>query len=222
MATLELFFDLVFVFTITQLTAAPRHEPTVLGSAQVAVMLAIIFWMYGGYAWLTNAVSADRASRRLVLLAGMSAFFIVALTVPAAFGEGGLPFALAYAVVVAVHIGLFSRATRVRSVAGVFQLGRFNAVIALAMIGGAVLGDAIGGDWQLVVWAAVVVFAWVFVPRVNPGSFDIGAAHFVERHGLVVIVALGIGVSAAAQLTVFVVIFLALISSEHLVTTRTT
>ena len=195
-STLELFFDLVFVFTITQLTASLRHEPTLLGAVQVAVLLSIIFWMYGGYVWLTNAVSADRASRRLVLLAGMAAFFIVALTVPAAFGEGGLAFAIAYAVVIVVHIGLFSRATRVRSLAGVFRLGRFNAAIALAVVGGALLGDAVGGDWQLVVWGAVVVFAWGVVPRANPGSFDIGAAHFVERHGLVVLVAIGESVVA--------------------------
>ncbi len=107
-STLELFFDLVFVFTITQLTSVLRAEPTLMVGLQVLLMLAIIFWMYGGYVWLTNAVSSEHASRRLVLLAGMGGFFIVALTVPDAFDGGGLAFGLAYAVVIAVHIGLFS------------------------------------------------------------------------------------------------------------------
>ena len=90
---------------------------------RAAVMLAVIFWMYAGYAWLTNAVAADRASRRIVLLAGMAAFLIVALAVPRAFRGGGLAFGLAYAVVVAVHTGLFTRAARVRTVGGVVRLG---------------------------------------------------------------------------------------------------
>jgi len=191
-STLELFFDLVFVFTITQLTAVLRVEPTPLVALQVLLMLAIIFWMYGGYVWLTNAVSADRASRRLVLLAGMAGFFIVALTVPNAFDGGGLAFGLAYAVVIAVHIGLFSRASRVRSILGVLRLGRFNALIAVAVI----VGGAVGGVIQLAVWSGVVLLAWLVVPRISPGSFDIGAAHFVERHGLVVIVAIGESVVA--------------------------
>jgi len=191
-STLELFFDLVFVFTITQLTAVLRVEPTPLVALQVLLMLAIIFWMYGGYVWLTNAVSADRASRRLVLLAGMAGFFIVALTVPNAFDGGGLAFGLAYAVVIAVHIGLFSRASRVRSILGVLRLGRFNALIAVAVI----VGGAVGGAIQLAVWSGVVLLAWLVVPRISPGSFDIGAAHFVERHGLVVIVAIGESVVA--------------------------
>ena len=199
-STLELFFDLVFVFTITQLTATLREDPTILRAAQVLVLLAIIFWMYGGYVWLTNAVAADRTSRRLVLLAGMAAFFIIALTVPGAFDGGGTAFAIAYVVVIAVHIGLFSRATSVRSLAGVFRVGRLNAVIALGVVAGAVLGrsldDESGSTWQLVVWSGVALFAWVVVPRVEPGSFDIGAAHFVERHGLVVIVAIGESVVA--------------------------
>jgi len=191
-STLELFFDLVFVFTITQLTSVLRAEPTLMVGLQVLLMLAIIFWMYGGYVWLTNAVSAEHASRRLVLLAGMAGFFIVALTVPDAFDGGGLAFGLAYAVVIAVHIGLFSRASRVRSLLGVLRVGRFNVLIAVAVV----VGGAFGGPVQLVVWSLVVLLAWLVVARLTPGSFDIGAAHFVERHGLVVIVAIGESVVA--------------------------
>ena len=82
--TLELFFDLVFVFTITQLTNVFAHEPTWRGLFRVAVLLGLIFWMYGGYAWLTNAVALDRVGRRLWLLAAMAALlaiFVVMLVV---------------------------------------------------------------------------------------------------------------------------------------------
>ena len=68
--TLELFFDLVFVFTITQLTAVLYHAPTWRSLAQVVLMLGVIWWMYGGYAWMTNAVSAETSARRLLLLGG--------------------------------------------------------------------------------------------------------------------------------------------------------
>ncbi len=191
-STLELFFDLVFVFTITQLTAVIRAEPTLLVALHVVLLLAIIFWMYGGYAWLTNAVPADSAARRLVLLAGMAGFFMVALTVPDAFDGGGAAFGVAYAVVVAVHIGLFSRATSVRSILGVLRVGHLNAGIGTLVLAGGIAG----GTAQLVFWAVALTVAWVVVPRIGSESFDIGAAHFVERHGLVVIIAIGESVVA--------------------------
>src|SRR4051795_9639333 len=88
-STLELFFDLVFVFTITQLTAVLAHETSLRGLLQVVLMLGLIWWMYSGYVWLTNAVAPDRMERRMVLLGGMAAFLIVALAIPPAFGAGG-------------------------------------------------------------------------------------------------------------------------------------
>lgn len=130
------------------MTAVVREQPTPAVALQVVLMLAIIFWMYGGYAWLTNAVSADRVSRPLVLLAGMAGFFLVALTVPDAFDGGGLAFGLAYGVVIAVHIGLLSGATRIRSFRGVVRVGQFNAAIAVA-VG---TSGAIGGETQACLW----------------------------------------------------------------------
>src|SRR5277367_5404158 len=84
-SSLELFFDLVFVFTITQLTGVLAHEPTLTGLLRVSLMLGVIFWMYGGYAWLTNSVAVDRITRRLTLLGGMAGFFVIALAIPGAF-----------------------------------------------------------------------------------------------------------------------------------------
>src|ERR687887_2815435 len=109
--TLELFFDLVFVFTITQLTAVLDNAPTLRSLCQVMLMLGIIWWMYGGYAWMTNAVSAHTTSRRLLLLGGMGGYFVLALSIPHAFSSSGLAFGLAYLVVVGVHTTLFTRSS---------------------------------------------------------------------------------------------------------------
>jgi low temperature requirement protein LtrA len=194
-STLELFFDLVFVFTITQLTAVLGHDPDLLHLLRVAVMLAIIFWMYGGYAWLTNSVAPNTAARRLVLLGGMAGFLLVSLAVPRAFDSGGLAFGLAYAVVVLVHIALFTRTQRVRSVRDLIRIGLLN-VAGTALI---LLGGALGGITQLVLWILVPLVWWLVSPyRQVSGGFDIGAAHFVERHGLVVIIAIGESLIALA------------------------
>ena len=110
-STLELFFDLVFVFTITQLTGVLSDDPTPRGLLRVVLMLGVIFYMYGGYAWLTNAVAADRAARRLLLLGGMAGFLVLALAIPRAFSEGDVAFGVAYLVIVGIHAGLYSRAS---------------------------------------------------------------------------------------------------------------
>src|SRR6058998_1523430 len=88
--TLELFFDLVFVFTITQLTAVLYHEPSARSLFQVVLMLGVIYWMYGGYAWMTNAVAPSTPKRRLLLLGGMAGYFVLALAIPKAFSGSGL------------------------------------------------------------------------------------------------------------------------------------
>jgi low temperature requirement protein LtrA len=191
--TLELFFDLVFVFTITQLTTVLFASPNATALAQVVVMLAVIWWMYGGYAWLTNAVRADTGTRRLLLLGGMAGYLVLALAIPHAFSRTGLAFGLAYLVIVAVHTILFTRSSAVGITRAIVTLAPYNLLAAGLIIA----GGAVGGAVQYVLWGAAVLFEWL-VPAVQrrEGSFMIGAAHFVERHGLVVIVAIGESVVA--------------------------
>src|SRR4051794_2174042 len=95
-STLELFFDLVFVFTITQLTAILGHGLSADSVARVVLVFVVVFWMYGGYAWLTNAVPPDRPVRRLLLIGGMGAFFICALAIPNVFDGDGVIFGFGY------------------------------------------------------------------------------------------------------------------------------
>ena len=197
-STLELFFDLVFVFTITQLTAVLSDDPTPRGLLRVVLMLGVIYYMYGGYAWLTNAVAADRAARRLLLLGGMAGFLVLALAIPRAFSEGDAAFGVAYLVVVSIHAGLYSRTSEASTTRAVIRLAPFNLASAVLVLA-AVLVE---GPAAYALWAAAFALEW-FTPRLSgTGGFRIAPAHFVERHGLVVIVALGesvvaIGIGAA-------------------------
>src|SRR6266576_1876528 len=106
-STIELFFDLVFVFTITQLTSLLVADPTFRGVAQAVLIFGNLWWMYGGYAWLTNAVPPREPVVRLLLLAGMGAFLVVALSIPDAFGDAGIAFGVGYLIVNVVHAGIF-------------------------------------------------------------------------------------------------------------------
>ncbi|MEA2281578.1 MAG: hypothetical protein QOK21_2185 [Solirubrobacteraceae bacterium] len=196
--TLELFFDLVFVFTITQLTSVFAHAPTWTGLSRVAVLLGLIFWMYGGYAWLTNAVALDRVGRRLWLLAAMAALLVVALSVPGAFTGSGATFGMAYLAVVLIHMGLFARSSHVTVVQAVRGLAPFNLFTALLVLTGGIAG----GTPQAVLWTVAFVLEWISPKLIDDSGFVIAAAHFVERHGLVVIVAIGesvvaVGIGAA-------------------------
>jgi low temperature requirement protein LtrA len=196
--TLELFFDLVFVFTITQLTTVLVTDPTPRGVLRVTLMLGVIWWMYGGYAWLTNAVAPDATGRRLLLLGGMAGFLILALAIPRAFSGGGPAFGLAYLVVVGVHAVLFTRTSSESAVRAILRIAPFNILSALLILAGGV----VGGPLEYGLWALAFALEWVTPSLADTQGFEIGAAHFVERHGLVVLVAIGesvvaIGIGAA-------------------------
>lgn len=192
-STLELFFDLVFVFTITQLTAVLAHDGLDPGLLRVVLMLGVIFWMYGGYAWLTNAVPIDTGARRTLLLTGMAAFLVLALAVPHAFDEtrSGLVFGIAYVVIVFVHATLFLRVMG-QSRAGILSIAPFNVLTAVLVL----VGGIVGGDAQIVLWTLAFAGEWFTPLLTGVGSFEIDPGHFVERHGLVVIVAIGESVVA--------------------------
>ena len=196
--TLELFFDLVFVFTITQLTAVVSDDPTGRGLLRVVLMLGVIFYMYGGYAWMTNAVATDRAARRLLLLGGMAGYLVLALAIPRAFTEGDLAFGVAYLVIVGVHTGLYTRTGEATTVRALLRLAPLNVVSALLVLAAVF----VEGTAAYLLWAAAFALEWLTPVVAGVGGFRIAPAHFVERHGLVIIVALGesivaIGIGAA-------------------------
>ncbi len=186
-STLELFFDLVFVFTITQLTGVLVDGQDAAAVAQVVVMLLLIWWMYDGYAWLTNAIATDRFRFRLLLIGGMGGFLVIALAVPKAYDGDGLAFGLGYLVVVVLHAAMFVRGTSVSEARAILRIAPFNLVaVALVLVGG-----GLGGDWQWALWASAAVLLWLTPRFTTVEGFVVSVSHFVERHGLVVIVALG-------------------------------
>jgi low temperature requirement protein LtrA len=194
-STLELFFDLVFVFTVTQLTTVLTHDLSWESLGQVMVMLALIWWMYGGYAWLTNSISTRELRQRAILLGGMAGYLVLALAVPDAFHGSGLAFGVGYFIVVSVHASLFiwtASAQSSRAFLGIAPYNLFNATLVI-------VGGAIGGTAQAVLWTVAALLEWS-TPwvgnRESQSSFEIAPAHFVERHGLVVIVAIGESVVA--------------------------
>ncbi len=191
-STIELFFDLVFVFTITQLTSLLVGEPNGTGVARVALIFGNVWWMYGGYAWLTNAVPPREPVVRLLMLVGMAGFLVVALAIPDAFGDSGIAFGIGYLIVTFVHTGLFLRASEESTVRAMFRLGPFNLITAALLL---VAGFTSGGlQWTL--WASAFVFHWASPALTPVGGFRIRAQHFVERHGLIVLIALGESVIA--------------------------
>jgi low temperature requirement protein LtrA len=186
-STLELFFDLVFVFTITQLTGVLVDGEDAAALTQVVVMLLLIWWMYDGYAWLTNAIATDRLRFRLLLVGGMGGFLVIALAVPDAYDGDGLAFGLGYLVVVLLHAGMYLRGTSVSEVRAILRIVPFN----LLAVGLVLVGGALGGDPQWVTWSIAAGLLWMTPHLTTTEGFVVAVSHFVERHGLVVIVALG-------------------------------
>jgi low temperature requirement protein LtrA len=191
-STVELFFDLVFVFTITQLTAVLADHTTVVAFVQVLLMFGITWWMYGGYAWLTNAVVPQNTMRRGLLLVGMAGFLTMALATPRAFGSTGWAFGLGYFVVNLVHTGLFLLSAGPGAAQPMRRLGPLNLATATLVL----VGGFAPTPWRYALWALALA-GEIATPYLSPiGGFTVAASHFVERHGLVIIVALGESVVA--------------------------
>jgi low temperature requirement protein LtrA len=186
-STLELFFDLVFVFTITQLTGVLVSGGDVEAIVQVVVMLAVLWWMYDGYAWLTNAIATDHLRHRLLLIGGMGGFLVVSLAIPHAYSSNGLEFGLGYLAVVLLHASMYVRGTSAREVAAILRIVPFNLAAATLVL----VGGAFGGRVQWALWGVAAALLWITPWFTSVEGFVFAAEHFVERHGLVIIVALG-------------------------------
>jgi low temperature requirement protein LtrA len=187
-STLELFFDLVFVFTITQLTTVLAGNLSWAWAARTLLLMVIIWWMYDGFAWMTNTVAPTDPIRRTLLLAGMGGFLVIALSIPHAFTENGWAFGVGYFAVNLIHSGLLLRANP----AAMRQLAPLNLVSAALVLAGGI----VPGPWRLGLWVAAAA-VMTMSPYLHPLSeWAIKSAYFVERHGLIVIIALGESVVA--------------------------
>ena len=200
---LELFFDLVFVLAITQCTALMSHHPSWSGLVQGLLVLGVLWWAWVGYAWLTSVIDPEEGAVRLVMFGAMASMLIVSLCVPEAFGHLGLTFALAYGAFRIAHIGLFMLASPDDDALrhSVIGLGASTA-IAVAVLALASLFD---GFAQGALWALALFLDMAGPYFFGSEGWTLVPAHFAERHGLIVIIALGesivaIGVGAAGAL----------------------
>jgi low temperature requirement protein LtrA len=186
---LELFFDLVFVLALTQCTALMAAHPTWSGLAQAMLVLGVMWWAWVGYAWLTSVVDPEEGAVRLAMFAAMAALLVVALCVPGAFGDEALLLACAYAIVRFSQIALFALASRDdpdlrRSVGGL----AVGTAIGVGLIATASLADGWvqGGLWALAL-ALDMGGPYLF----GSEGWQLVPGHFAERHGLIIIIALG-------------------------------
>ena len=194
--TLELFFDLVFVFALTQITALMAHELTWHGVLRGVLLTGLLWWSWIGFSWLCNLVKADEGSVRGVMMAAMAAMFLIALAIPEAFDDlpGGLDgpivIACAYFVFRALHLVLFWMVA-----VGDRQLRRTLIRFAFAMLGASVLlvvASQYDGWTQTLLWAAALAVDYGGTYLIDAHGWRFRAAsHFAERHGLIVIIALG-------------------------------
>jgi low temperature requirement protein LtrA len=193
---LELFFDLVFVFALTQVTGFLSEHLTWVGMLQGAALLAVLWSSWVVYSWLTNAVPAeDVIPARIVIFCAMAAMFVASLAVPEAFGEYGVLFGVAYFVVQLLQVILYALATgdTPEQRQAILRLAPgFVGGPALLIVAGFLDGYAQGVLWTV---ALTVGYGVAFIHGVS--GFRIHAGHFAERHGLVVIIALGESIVAA-------------------------
>jgi len=186
---LELFFDLVFVFAITQVTGVLAHNTTWEGLLQGLFLLGALWWAWAAYAWLTNTLDPEEGMVRIAVFASMGAMLIVSLATPHAFDVDGLIFGVAYFAVRALHLVLYA-------IAGRNDPDLERAVLRIlpsALLGGALLIVAgfFDGPARMAIWALALAIDYLWLLVGGMEGWRVSAEHFVERHALIIIVALG-------------------------------
>src|SRR5438876_2175542 len=196
---LELFFDLVVVFAITQVTSFLARHSTWGGLLRGVLLLGALWWAWSAYAWLTNTLDPEEGGVRLAVLAAVAAMLIVSLAAPRAFGSDGVTFGVAYLVVRALHLVLFA-------IAGRGDRDVFRAVVRLSASLLAPVLLVVAGFFhdsaQLALWGAALAILYLGPLVGHMRGWRVSPEHFVERFGLIIIIARGesivaIGVGAA-------------------------
>lgn len=201
---LELFFDLVFVFALTQVTSLLADDLTWVGMLRGFAVLAAIWWAWAAFAWLTNSIRIDDdLVSRLVMLLAMAAMLVVGLAAPNAFGDAAIVFGLAYFAVRLLHVLLYLYTTRGDSEAfrAVARLAPGMLIAATLIV---VAGFLPAGPLRAVLWAIALVVDFASPLLSGTSGWKVDAAHFAERHGLIIIIALGeslvaLGIGAAGE-----------------------
>jgi low temperature requirement protein LtrA len=197
---LELFFDLVFVFAVTQVTSLVSHDPTATGFAHGALVFALVWWAWSGYAWMTNAIDVERTETRIIMLAATAGSFFMAIALPGAYGDDGVRFVLAYLFVRVLHLGLYVGGLRGdEQQAAILRLAPYFLVAPLV----AVPGGFVDGRGRALIWLVSLAIDVTGALSVGRAGFRVSPAHFAERYALFVIIAFGesiVAIGATAEL----------------------
>ncbi|MEV6619729.1 low temperature requirement protein A [Amycolatopsis sp. NPDC051106] len=195
-STIELFFDLVFVYAITQTTQLMADHLSPMGVGQGLAMLAVLWWCWCSYAWLGTTIHVDHGIARPAMFGAMAVMFLVSLTIPEAFVDfpGGLYapvlFVVCYALVRLLHLVAYLGAARhdpgLRKVLLKMFVGLLPSVVLLS------ISTVLSGPWQLGLWVVALLADYLNVYLAGPEGWRLNSpAHFAERFGLIVIIALG-------------------------------
>jgi len=196
---LELFFDLVFVFAFTQVTSLILEDPSAAGFARAALVLAMVWWAWSAFTWMTNAIDVENTVTRLIVFAAMAAALFMALAVPHAYGDEGAWFAVAYFVVRLLNVALFSWGVR-------SDPGNLRAILKLApwflvAAGVALLGGFASTELRPWLWLLSLGLDVAGTLLASRDEWRVSASHFAERFALIVIIALGESIVAVGVAT---------------------
>ena len=211
---LELFFDLTFVFAMTQVTILLADDPTWGGAVRGMLVLAALWWGWAVYAWLTSAMDVDEGGVRLTMLAAMGAMFGAALAVPGAFGDDAVLFGVVYLLVRLLHLVLSAVVVRDDPV----RRGALVRFAPTAVLGASLILFAgfLDGRARIALWLVALALDYLGPVVIGVGQgWRVAPEHFAERHGLIVLIALGesiiaIGVGAGLELDAGVIVAAAL------------
>lgn len=186
-APLELFFDLVFVFAITQVASLLRADHTLAGFGRGALILAMVYWGWSLFTWALNATGTRRLFVRLGLLAAMATILLMAVVIPDAFGSRGEYFAAAYFAYRMIGTGVYYLAADPEQRVALSTFFPSATVASLIALGGGFASEELR-PW---IWLASLVIDFGATKAAERADWHIQPGHFAERYGLLVIVALG-------------------------------
>jgi len=186
---LELFLDLVFVFAFTQVTNVISNDTTWTGVGRGLLILAALWWAWASYAWLTNTVDAGEDAVLAAVLVAMAAMFVAALAVPEAFGRHGVVFGVAFLIVAVMHLALYALSARSEPE----LLGAILRLVPWSLLGASLILVAgfVDEPAKSVIWIAALAVGFLGPLLGSIDGWRLSPAHFVERHGLIVIIAIG-------------------------------
>ena len=189
----ELLWDLVFVFAVTQTTTLIAKHLTWSGFLHGMIVLALVWWAWSAFVWAANAEDEESRPLRIVLVLGMMLVFVVGVALPSAFQEHATLFAVAYSAVRFLHIGLYAIASR-RGNASWSAISGFAIAVVVGMVL-LLVGSFLRESLQVTFWVVALLIdyagpAWLTRERLR-GLQQVAIAHFAERYGLFVIICLG-------------------------------